>query len=317
MTVYRFDPRRGFIRARALTLVAAGLLAAAAGGPAAPRAHAADAAGTVTRPFAPTNTALLARAALGAARELVGQVPLGTGVRVGLRREGDDKLGADVQEALLQALNERRITCVLLPPSGEAGADAAAEAAADPADAGDATTVSPPAGSEPNLSDLARQRETDAFSSLQAERERQAARADSAARAQAAGGGGAAAPDAGPAATSVPMPVLTWRVQEARVDYVRQFRGGLFGSPRVERRARVDLALRLTPTGTDAIAWSGTADSTVGDVVHKVELAALEDRTRPETRPQLPSSSFKKVLEPALVVVLIAGLVSLFYQNRP
>jgi len=98
---------------------------------------------------------------------------------------------------------------------------------------------------------------------------------------------------------------------------VRQFRGGLFGSPRVERRARVDLAIRLAPAGSDAITWSASADSTVGDVVHKSELAALEDRTRPETRPTLPSSSFKKVLEPALVVVLIAGLVSLFYQNRP
>ena len=98
---------------------------------------------------------------------------------------------------------------------------------------------------------------------------------------------------------------------------MRQFRGGLLGAHRVERRARVDVALRLTPAGAEAITWTATADTTVGDVVLKSELAALEDRTRPETRPTLPSSSFKKVLEPALVVVLIAGLVSLFYQNRP
>jgi hypothetical protein len=47
------------------------------------------------------------------------------------------------------------------------------------------------------------------------------------------------------------------------------------------------------------------------------DLSALEDRQRPETRPVAPSSSMGKIVEPVLVVVLIAGLVSLFYQNRP
>ena len=63
--------------------------------------------------------------------------------------------------------------------------------------------------------------------------------------------------------------------------------------------------------------WSATADTSLGDVVMKSEIATLEDRTRPETKPIPPSSSIKKYIEPALVVILIAGLVSLFYQNRP
>lgn len=309
--------RRGFIRV--LALAAAVLLGAAVPGVLAPPASAADAPGVVTRPLAPSNTALLARAALSAARRLVSRAPLGAGTKVGLRPEGDDKLNADMREAILQALNERRITCVLLPPlataEGGGGETAAAE---EPA-----ATPTGPGGGGPGAASSAGGTLTadtvEPFQALQAERERQAARADSIARAS-AGDDDVGVPDdrsGGPSRTEEPMPVLTWRVQEARVDYVRQFRGGLFGSPRVERRARVDLALRLTPAGSDAITWSASADSTVGDVVHKSELAALEDRTRPETRPQLPTSSFKKVLEPALVVVLIAGLVSLFYQNRP
>jgi hypothetical protein len=51
--------------------------------------------------------------------------------------------------------------------------------------------------------------------------------------------------------------------------------------------------------------------------VSKAELPSLEDRLRPETRPLPPQSNLKHIVEPALVVALIAGLVALFYQNRP
>ena len=114
------------------------------------------------------------------------------------------------------------------------------------------------------------------------------------------------------------LPVVTWRVQEARVDYVRQFRSGLFGAHRIERRARADFALRYSAPGSDGVTWSAAADTAIGDVVLKSEISALEDRTRPESRPTLPpSGGVKKIVEPLLVVVLVAGLVSLFYQNRP
>jgi hypothetical protein len=251
---------------------------------------AARAAADVTRPLAPSNTALLARAADGAARSLVAQAPLTPGTRVLLRADSDGRLDEDMREALLKALNARKIACVLAPAAP--GGDDGSAAAETPPDA-PAATASPTEQAE--------------YQALQIERAAQAARADSLARAAAGSVVG----------TPGDLPILTWRVQEARVDYVRQFRGGLLGAQRIERRARVDLALRLTPAGSDAVTWSATADTTVGDVVLRSELAALEDRTRPETRPQPPASSFKKVLEPALVVVLVAGLVSLFYQNRP
>lgn len=260
----------------------------------------------VTSALAPTNTALLARASGAVARRLVAESRLQPGQRVGLRPEGEGKLDADMREALLRALNDRNIACVLLPGTAATGEAAAETAAAPPTD-----PVAPAAPGADGLGAFAEQAQRD-FAALQAEREAQAARADSAARA-----GGTAPAKSAAAGDAADLPILTWRVQEARVDYVRQFRGGILGAQRIERRAHVDLALRLTPAGSDAIAWSATADTTIGDVVLKSEIAALEDRTRPETRPTPPSSSFTKVLEPALVVVLIAGLVSLFYQNRP
>jgi hypothetical protein len=316
----------GFVRVRlpirGLALVAVLSLAAAL----APPARAADSE-AVTRPIAESNTALLARAAEGVARQLVAGLPLSAGTRVGLRQEGTSELQGDMREAILRALNGRRITCVLLEPAAaevppDTATAAAADAAARPTGPGGSATTPPGSESSTDLAELNRQAaETQrTYESLQAERAAQAARADSVARAAGANGAPAPAERGAPTtvlATQGQLPVLTWRVQEARVDYVRSFRGGIFGAQRVERRARADLALRLTPAGSDAISWSAAADTALGDVVLKSELAALEDRTRPETRPQLPSSSFKKVLEPALVVLLVAGLVSLFYQNRP
>ncbi len=274
----------------------------------------------VTRELPPSNTALLARASRAAAQRLVADVPLTPGTRIGLRAEGESKLDGDMREALLQAFNARQITCVLLEPVG--GARDTAVTFAEPAAAAD---TPPPPAAGGSLADLsaraaaAQQAGTSEFERLQAEREAQATRADSIRAARGAGHAGGST--GGPAASAVTaprdLPVITWRVQEARVDYVREYRNGIFGSHRVERRARADLALRLTPAGSDAVAWSAAADTAIGDVVLKSELAGLEDRTRPETRPVLPQSSFKKVLEPVLVVVLVAGLVSLFYQNRP
>lgn len=275
-----------------------------------------------------SNTALLARASGAAARRLVAGLPVAAGTKVGLRQEGTAALDADVREALLQALNAKKIQCVLLPSTADAAKEASAPAAAP---ATSDTTAGRPTGmpgGELDLAAMAAQAKTapaSAFDQLQAERAAQEARAESirvarGAAPSATGTAAGAAPGAQAATAAVPagLPVLTWRVQEARVDYVRQYRSGIFGAQRIERRARADLSLRLTPAGAEGVTWSAQADTSIGDVVPKSEIAALEDRTRPETKPQLPQSGgVKKIVEPVLVIILVAGLVSLFYQNRP
>jgi len=118
-------------------------------------------------------------------------------------------------------------------------------------------------------------------------------------------------------AAAAGLPLLTYRVAEGRVDYVKLFRSGIFGSERFARRATARVTLKLHAAGDDAVRWSASADTTFSDVIAKTDAAALEDRTRSETRPIQPQSNLKKIVEPALVVTLIAGLVALFYQNRP
>lgn len=254
--------------------------------------------------ISPSNSQLLLDAARAVARTLVGQVPLTPGTRVTLRPEVGTVPGVetDVADALVMALNERRIECVLLAPTGGTAVEGATVGA-------DSTAVAHKEGEVPTLG---------AFAQLQAERAAQAALADSLKRAVGATGGTPAqASVLAGAGTDGNLALLTYRVPEARVDYVRLFRGGLFGAERIERRATVRIALRLANPGVDAVRWSATADTTISDVVMRSETVALEDRLRPETRPTPPTSGLKKVIEPVLVIVLIAGLVSLFYQNRP
>jgi len=262
--------------------------------------------GAEDEPVSPSNALLLLDATRAVARALVAQAPLTPGTRVGVRREAGEGVNSDALDALVMALNERRIECVVLEPLGAEGT-------------GEGTVAPDTAGvpqAAPKSTDLGQ------FSKLQAERLAQAARADSIARARTgappppapAPGAGSVMANGGAAAT---LAVLAYRVPEARVDYVRVFRGGLFGAERIERRATARIALRLFAPGSDAVRWSASADTSLGDVVMKSEIASLEDRTRPETRPIAPTSSIKKYIEPALVVILIAGLVSLFYQNRP
>ena len=270
--------------------------------------------GASDEPPPATNAQMLLAASRAVARSLVAQAPLTPGTRVGLVQEAGQAIETDVLDALVMALNERRIECIVLgaaPVEPDGSAPPAADTAKAQSQATPGSNFSPGSLGE--------------FNKLQAERAAQMARADSINRSRT---GGTPAP--APATQAAPgtsvmtnggaaanLAVITYRVPEARVDYVRVFRGGLFGAERIERRASARIALRLLAPGTDAVRWSATADTSLSDVVMKSEISSLEDRTRPETRPVAPSSSIKKYIEPALVVILIAGLVSLFYQNRP
>ena len=271
----------------------------------------------------PSNPALLLAAIRSVANDLVARAPITPGTRVGLRSDGDGKLEADAREAFLEALTERRIECVLLPPTAGSDAGAAGDTAGAPAasNRGRGAAAAAAAGSAPG--EVPKGDWTD----LQQMAKHQRVVADSLAQAGGAdtGSSGAGPSPAGAGASAsllvapgaFTLPILTLRVNEARVDYTRMYRSGLWGSLRVERRAIARVTLRLNPPRSDAVSWVAGADSSVADVVLRSEIGVLEDRRRPEALGSVPSPGLKKVVEPVLVVALVAGLVSLFYQNRP
>lgn len=254
-----------------------------------------------------TNTEMLVAAARAVARSLAARVPLAPGSRVALQPEGRDPVDTDLTEALLLALNDKGFTCELVPAPTPDTAIAITPTVPDTT--GLTAAAAAAGGGSPGR---------EAYAKLQAERKAQAARADSLATLAAAlAAAHPVSPSHGLPANAVGLPLLSYRVAEGRVDYVRSLRSGIFGSERLERRATARVTLKLRSPGDDAVRWSASADTSFGDVVPKADIGALEDRTRPETRPMAPQSNLKKIVEPTLVVALVAGLVALFYQNRP
>jgi hypothetical protein len=241
-------------------------------------------------PLPATNLAILQRALRGAARELVRVTPLAPGARVAVRASDERAVDQEALAALLGALVEHGVEAWPVgdttgKPSETAGA------AATP---GDTTTPADTAGGGA---------------------EAPAPSGGNGAGDEPASRGGSARPAAGAALDSLPL--LELKVEEARVDYTRLYRAGLWGAQHVERRALGRLSARLLKPEARSVSWTGSADSTYADVVPRSELKSLEDASRPEVNGVVPVQSWTKAVEPILVGALIVGLVALFYTNRP
>lgn len=270
----------------ALLVTAAGLVAAA------PPAQAAK------KKLPVSNLALLDRTLAEAARQIVESAPLEPGSRVALVKAEDNPLLLDAERALLAALTARRMDVWMVP------AAAVGESTAVPVRIGAEDLDGGPITSETIAELQARQRQLSAQAKTPEVYD----------------------PGSGPAPLGAglqtppevaELPVLRLRVEEARVDYPRLYRSGLFGGLHVERRALSRLSARLLRPESRAVYWVGVADTALADNVAKSEVRVLEDPSRPETRGTVPTQSWQKVVEPVLVVALIAGLVTLFYTNRP
>jgi hypothetical protein len=110
--------------------------------------------------------------------------------------------------------------------------------------------------------------------------------------------------------------VLSFRVLEFGVTYHDQWRQGFLGQRVVERLAAVDLNCRLVSGDEKNILWVGNGRSEKLDIVPKSKLDLLEGRSYPFTRPNLPPQSLSRIVEPALVLGIVGGLVFLFYSNQ-
>ena len=110
--------------------------------------------------------------------------------------------------------------------------------------------------------------------------------------------------------------VLSFRVVEFGVTYHDQWRQGFLGQRVVERLAAVDLNCRLVSGDEKNIIWVGNGRSERLDIVPKSKLDLLEGRSYPFIKPALPPQSLSRIVEPVLVLGIVAGLVFLFYSNQ-
>jgi hypothetical protein len=111
-------------------------------------------------------------------------------------------------------------------------------------------------------------------------------------------------------------PVLEYAVTTARVTYLRLV-GFLPGRVKVERQALVEGGLTLRLPATSTVMWSSEASFNLVDRFPRGSVALVEDERFSELKSPVPDRNFEKVLEPVIVVLVVAGLIALFFQNRP
>jgi hypothetical protein len=111
-------------------------------------------------------------------------------------------------------------------------------------------------------------------------------------------------------------PVLEYQLASARVTYLK-LRGWLPGRVKIERQALVEGSLTLRDPKTGSVLWLGDAKYNLVDAFPRNQLSLVEDARFSDLKGEPPSRNLNKVLEPIVVVAVVAGLVALFFQNRP
>jgi len=110
-------------------------------------------------------------------------------------------------------------------------------------------------------------------------------------------------------------PVLAYRVIKLNLEYPEIKRKKLFGKSWIKRESQVALSFNLSdPDGK--ILWSKRGERKNSDLLRKEELLSLNNRQYPFLCPEVPESAWGRYLEPAVVTVVVGGLIYLFFANR-
>jgi len=111
-------------------------------------------------------------------------------------------------------------------------------------------------------------------------------------------------------------PVLEYVVGATRVTYLRLV-GWLPGRVRVERQGQVEGQLVMRDPTTLRVLWTGDASYNLLDSFPRGQLSMVEDPRTPDLKSAVPDRNIDKLVEPVIVVAIVAGLIALFFQNRP
>ncbi len=134
--------------------------------------------------------------------------------------------------------------------------------------------------------------------------------------AQAVGESDTSAVDDPAAAGDARGALLFFRVKDFTFRYADIYRRFVFGPKRVRRLSRVELHLRLTDAGGQAIVWSENGSHSAADIVPYGLVDALESKSYAFAKPEREPGTLARLYEPLIVAGIVGGLVFLFYSNQ-
>jgi hypothetical protein len=113
-------------------------------------------------------------------------------------------------------------------------------------------------------------------------------------------------------------PVLEYQLASARITYLRLIGGYILASrTKIERQALVEGVLTLRDPSTARVLWTGDATHNLVDELPRSQLPRVEDERFADLKGVVPERNMGKFIEPVVVVAVVAGLIVLFFQNRP
>jgi hypothetical protein len=113
-------------------------------------------------------------------------------------------------------------------------------------------------------------------------------------------------------------PLLEYQLATARVTYLRLVGWLPFsGRVKIERQSLVEGALTLRDPRSANVLWSSDASYNLVDAFPSDRVSLVEDERYADLKSAVPTRNVGKVFEPVVVVAVVAGLVALFFQNRP
>ena len=113
-------------------------------------------------------------------------------------------------------------------------------------------------------------------------------------------------------------PVLEYQLASARITYLRLVGGYVLSSrTKIERQALVEGVLTLRDPTSARVLWTADATHNLVDEIPRNQLPRVEDERFTDLKGVIPERNMGRFIEPIVVVAVVAGLIVLFFQNRP
>lgn len=109
---------------------------------------------------------------------------------------------------------------------------------------------------------------------------------------------------------------LFYRIIEMRLDYPEAKRKGFLGGRMVSRRSHLNLSFRLEEETSGKVLWTSRGQEERSGLLKRSAVRSLSNESYPMLSPSLPDDPQSRFLEPALVAVVVGGLIYLFFASR-